>query len=148
MTAAWWLAAALLAAPRTAFFTLAIGYNGVPPGWPADATPEPLRFADDDAAAIYHLARDVGHRAILLAAPDPDTRRRMPDLVEAARPPSLAELDRTIAELNRDLDAAAQSGGDLPNAVGVYRRAAEMAPFDPAPLIAAGDVLLQMGNVN
>src|SRR5438067_11420761 len=46
------------------------------------------------------------------------------------------------------IGAAAQSGGDLPNAVGVYRRAAEMAPFDPAPLIAAGDVLLQMGSVN
>jgi len=44
--------------------------------------------------------------------------------------------------------AAAQSGGDLPNAVGVYRRAAEMAPQDPAPLIAAGDALLQMGSVN
>jgi Flp pilus assembly protein TadD len=43
---------------------------------------------------------------------------------------------------------AARSGGDLPNALGVYRRAAEMAPADPAPLIAAGDVLLQMGNVN
>lgn len=26
------------------------------------------------------------------------------------------------------IGAAAQSGGDLPNAVGVYRRAAEMAP--------------------
>jgi Flp pilus assembly protein TadD len=46
------------------------------------------------------------------------------------------------------IGAAAQSGGDLPNAVGVYRRAAEMAPQDPAPLIAAGDVLLQMGAVN
>src|ERR1700730_11006466 len=46
------------------------------------------------------------------------------------------------------IGAAAQSGGDLPNAVGIYRRAAEMAPFDPAPLIAAGDVLLQMGAVN
>jgi Flp pilus assembly protein TadD len=44
--------------------------------------------------------------------------------------------------------AAAQSGGDLPNAVGVYRRAAEMAPQDPAPLISAGDALLQMGSVN
>lgn len=44
--------------------------------------------------------------------------------------------------------AAAQSGGDLPNALGVYRRAAEMAPQDPAPLIAAGDVLLQIGNIN
>jgi len=46
------------------------------------------------------------------------------------------------------IGAAAQSGGDLPNAVGVFRRAAEMAPQDPAPLIAAGDVLLQMGSVN
>ena len=46
------------------------------------------------------------------------------------------------------IGAAARSGGDLPNAVGVYRRAGEMAPQDPAPLIAAGDVLLQMGAVN
>jgi Flp pilus assembly protein TadD len=46
------------------------------------------------------------------------------------------------------IGAAAQSGGDLPNAVSVFRRAAEMAPQDPAPLIAAGDVLLQMGAVN
>jgi Flp pilus assembly protein TadD len=53
----------------------------------------------------------------------------------------------TYAMLMR-IGAAAQSGGDLPNALGVYRRAAEMAPIDPAPLIAAGDVLLQMGNVN
>jgi Flp pilus assembly protein TadD len=46
------------------------------------------------------------------------------------------------------IGAAAQSGGDLPNAVSVYRRAAEMAPQDPDPLIAAGDVLLRMGAVN
>jgi Flp pilus assembly protein TadD len=46
------------------------------------------------------------------------------------------------------IGAAARSSGDLPNALGVYRRAAEMAPVDPAPLIAAGEVLLQMGNVN
>jgi len=46
------------------------------------------------------------------------------------------------------IGAAARSGGDLPNAVGVYRRAAEMAPQDPAPLIAAGDTLLEMGSVN
>jgi Flp pilus assembly protein TadD len=46
------------------------------------------------------------------------------------------------------IGAAAQSGGDFPNAVGVYRRAAEMAPQDPAPLIAAGNALLQMDAVN
>jgi Flp pilus assembly protein TadD len=54
--------------------------------------------------------------------------------------PSYASLMR--------IGTAARSGGDLPNAVGVYRRAAEMAPQDPAPLIAAGDVLLEMGAVN
>jgi Flp pilus assembly protein TadD len=53
----------------------------------------------------------------------------------------------TYAMLMR-IGAAAQSGGDLPSALGVYRRAAELAPQDPAPLIAAGDVLLQMGSVN
>jgi Flp pilus assembly protein TadD len=46
------------------------------------------------------------------------------------------------------IGAAARTAGDLPNALGVYRRAAEMAPVDPAPLIAAGDVLLEMGEVN
>ena len=46
------------------------------------------------------------------------------------------------------IGAAAQSGGDLANALGVYRRAAELAPLDPAPLIAAGDVLLQTGATN
>ena len=46
------------------------------------------------------------------------------------------------------IGAAAHSGGDLPTAVSVYRRAAEMAPQEPAPLIAAGDVLLEIGEVN
>jgi len=46
------------------------------------------------------------------------------------------------------IGAAAQSGGDLVNALGVYRRAAEVDPLNPAPLAAAGDVLLAMGSVN
>jgi predicted Zn-dependent protease len=70
-----------------------------------------------------------------------------------ARPTATApHLDSTgptpnYAMLMR-IGAVARSGGDLPNAVGTYRRAADMAPQDPAPLIAAGDVLLQMGAVN
>lgn len=43
---------------------------------------------------------------------------------------------------------AARSGGDLVNALGVYRRAAQVDPLNPAPLAAAGDVLLAMGSVN
>jgi Flp pilus assembly protein TadD len=43
---------------------------------------------------------------------------------------------------------AARSSGDLVNALGVYRRASEVDPLNPAPLVAAGDVLLEMGSVN
>jgi Flp pilus assembly protein TadD len=46
------------------------------------------------------------------------------------------------------IGAAAQASHDFANAVGVYRRAAETAPQEPGPLIAAGDALLQMGAVN
>jgi len=46
------------------------------------------------------------------------------------------------------IGAAARGGGDLVNALGVYRRAAEVDPLNPAPLVAAGDVLLEMGSVN
>lgn len=44
--------------------------------------------------------------------------------------------------------AAAHAGGDLANAVGIYRRAAGMNTGDPAPLVAAGTTLLEMGQVN
>ena len=46
------------------------------------------------------------------------------------------------------IGAAARTGGDLTNALGVYRRAAEVDPLNPAPLVAAGDVLVEMGSVN
>jgi Flp pilus assembly protein TadD len=37
-----------------------------------------------------------------------------------------------------------RAGGDLGNAVGLYRRAHELAPRDPVPLARAGDTLAQM----
>jgi Flp pilus assembly protein TadD len=46
------------------------------------------------------------------------------------------------------IGAAARNGGDLVNALGVYRRASDVDPLNPAPLVAAGDVLLEMGSVN
>jgi Flp pilus assembly protein TadD len=44
--------------------------------------------------------------------------------------------------------AAARAGGDLSNAVALYRRAAQLAPSDPAPFVALGDTLLHMGRKN
>jgi tetratricopeptide (TPR) repeat protein len=46
------------------------------------------------------------------------------------------------------IGAAARNGGDLVNALGVYRRASDVDLLNPAPLVAAGDVLLEMGSVN
>jgi Flp pilus assembly protein TadD len=43
---------------------------------------------------------------------------------------------------------AARAGGDLANALGVFRRAAEIAPVAPAPFVAIGDTLLEIGAVN
>jgi Flp pilus assembly protein TadD len=46
------------------------------------------------------------------------------------------------------IGAAADAGGDLANALGVYRRAAEIRPADPAAFLAIGDTLLKIGSVD
>lgn len=43
---------------------------------------------------------------------------------------------------------AAKAGGDYANAVSLFRRAAQIASSEPAPLVAAGDTLRDMGNEN
>jgi Flp pilus assembly protein TadD len=55
-------------------------------------------------------------------------------------PPSYDSLMR--------IGAAARSGGDYANAVGVFRRAAEIAPTQPAPFVELGNTLLQTGGVD
>lgn len=44
--------------------------------------------------------------------------------------------------------AAAHAGGDLGNAVGIYRRAAVIEPHAAAPFVAVGNTLMDMGEVN
>ena len=46
------------------------------------------------------------------------------------------------------IGAAAHGGGDLDTAVGLYRRAAELNPRAAAPFAAAGDTLVEMGQIN
>ena len=43
---------------------------------------------------------------------------------------------------------AARLGGDYANALGVFRRASELAPRDPAPLVEIGKTLVDMGSAN
>jgi Flp pilus assembly protein TadD len=44
--------------------------------------------------------------------------------------------------------AAAHAGGDLANAVAIYRRAAVVNPTIPVPLVAAGNTLTEMGQID
>jgi len=44
--------------------------------------------------------------------------------------------------------AAAHAGGDLANALSIYRRAAALNPAAPAPFVAVGNTLLEMGQIN
>src|SRR5437588_241639 len=46
------------------------------------------------------------------------------------------------------IGTAAQAGGDLATAVGVFRRAASIEPLLAAPFVAAANALLEMGEVN
>jgi hypothetical protein len=100
-------AAAGATAERT--FALVIGYNGQPPG-ATDESIQPLHYADDDALAFYELQKELGADAILLTAPDAETRRRYPVTADGARPPTMDEIVRSIDALNARMEAAARTG--------------------------------------
>ena len=46
------------------------------------------------------------------------------------------------------IGAAARAGGDLASAVSIYRRAATIEQLNPAPFVAAGNVLTEMGQID
>jgi hypothetical protein len=103
------------AEPAPRLYVLAIGNNALPiTGADADPRLQPLRYADDDAAAFAQFARDAGAaHAIVLSNFDADTTRRVPRQALQARPPLLAELRRAVRELNerfaRDRAAGVES---------------------------------------
>jgi hypothetical protein len=113
-----WLAPLLLtlvplraaaAPPSERTFALVIGYNGRPPAATDDAI-QSLRYADDDALAFYQLQKELGAEAELLTISDAETRRRYPQIADAARPPTMAEISRAIDALNARMDAAVRQG--------------------------------------
>ena len=88
-----------------------IGYNGRPPSV-SDESIQALRYADDDALAFYQLQTELGADAVLLTVPDAETRRRYPEIVDGARPPTMTEIARAIDALNARMDTAARKGGE------------------------------------
>jgi len=88
------------AAAKTKYYGIVIGNNAAPArseGAP-HAPLSTLKFADDDAASMTAFLAEFGAETRLLTVMDADTQRRYPELVARARPPSLVELRRAIAE--------------------------------------------------
>jgi hypothetical protein len=93
------------------FYTVSIGYNGVPAGEDGSGA-QPLHFADDDAVSVHQLARDLSTHSYLLTILDAETRQRFPQIIKEAQAPSLAELRRVIHDLGDRLRSDRQAGGE------------------------------------
>jgi hypothetical protein len=123
---------------RGPIYSLAIGYNGLPPS--ADPELAPLRYADDDAVAFHEYARTFATRAFLLAMLDRETQARYPGMTEGGRAPTLADLKRTIAEIKAAVDAAV-TAGDEPTVLIFYSGHGARAAGDQSALTFADGLL-------
>jgi hypothetical protein len=86
-------------------YVLAIGNNNPPvvvgraPTERASRETTPLHYADDDAAAFFHLTGVLARFGILLTQMDAETQRRFPDESAIARAPTLGELRSAVETL-------------------------------------------------
>lgn len=90
-----------------AIFALIVGVNTS-----VDPDLAPLHYADDDAAQYQALFRLVGARTYLMTTLDENTRRLHPQAAAEAVAPTGAELDRTIAQVAKDVQRARDQGID------------------------------------
>lgn len=81
-------------------FALIIGSNAT-----LDASTDPLRFADDDAAAMAELLTEVGYDVALVTTLDVESQALHPDLVRTAFDPSPEGLDAAWTQLRKRMDA-------------------------------------------
>ncbi len=86
-------------APRTRQYTVIVSHNGS-----NDPKLAPLRFADDDGARFYELLAPQSEEAHLLAVLDAQTQARHPGLASRTRPPTEAELLRTLETVNARME--------------------------------------------
>lgn len=81
-------------------FALIIGSNAT-----LDSSSDPLRFADDDAAAMAELLTEVGYDVALVTTLDVESQELHPDLVRTAFDPSPEGLDAAWTQLRKRMDA-------------------------------------------
>jgi Caspase domain len=89
----------------TVAYAIAIGSNA-----PPDASLPVLRYADDDAVRYHQLFSRFAAEAHLLAVLDAQTQRRYRGLGAVAEAPTLANLERIVAEYAGKMAADVQRG--------------------------------------
>jgi hypothetical protein len=106
------LPAARAIAAKVVIQALIIGNNQpLPTGKPViSATVAPLRFADDDAAAMYQLLAPIADGAHLLTVMDAETQAVFPDLAAIARPPSVEAVQTAVAQIAERIKATQARG--------------------------------------
>ena len=77
---------------------------------PEERTLRPLRYADDDGARFYELFELFSKRVVLHSVLDAESQRLHPEVAAVARPPTRAEVARTLKSLFRDVEAARARG--------------------------------------
>jgi hypothetical protein len=127
--------AASPARAATRQYVVAIGNNEPPRDAPegGDEDPAKLRYADDDAASMVALGRELGAETHLLTVLDADSQRRFPELAGAATNPTLAALRATVESLRPRLDRDVRAG-DEPVVVFFFSGHGSAAPDRPASL--------------
>ncbi len=107
------------AAPR--LHALIIGHNGVFPDADSDSESpplSPLRYADDDAAAMAAFIGQVAASVHLLTLMDATTQALYPELASRAKPPTLAAVEEAVMALNREI--ARDRGRGVQSAVWLF----------------------------
>lgn len=78
---------------------------------PEEASLKPLRFADDDGAQYYELLTlEAGEDVFLHSVLDEESQRLHPEATRAARPPTRADLERSLDRAFERLEAARAQG--------------------------------------
>jgi hypothetical protein len=103
-------AAPALSAVRT--YVVAVGNNAPPVRIATEEALSTLRYADDDAASLVRLGREVGADTTLLSVLDEDSRRRFPELAQSAEPPTLSALRRVVARLKQSIESDLARGDE------------------------------------
>ncbi len=98
-------ALALSMRSQTRRFALVVGSNAT-----LDDNQAPLRFADDDAAAMSELLAEVGFDVELVTSLDQESQALHPDLVRVARVPTEKGLERAWDSLRARMEVASKQG--------------------------------------